>query len=177
MPSLRTDMGKQEEQQHISARKLTGAPDLLALARGESAAASNGGAPQFENRKFWRTLDQAHDTDAHKKATEDEFPHRESLKAAIERRDFLKLMGATTVMAGLAGCRNLPVEKIVPYVKPPEEFVPGKPLQYATSFVHAGYAIGVLAESHMGRPTKLEGNPEHPASLGSTDAITSSIAS
>lgn len=122
-------------------------------------------------RQFWRTLDQKLDNEAYQKSLDDEFPYREDIPK-IDRRDFMKFVGASTIMAGLAGCRNLPTEEIVPYVKAPEEFVPGKPIYYATSFVHAGYAIGVLAESHMGRPTKVEGNPEHPASLGSADAIT-----
>lgn len=122
-------------------------------------------------KRYWRNPDQAHETAAYHQSLEDEFPHRDDL-LKLDRRDFMKFLGASTIAAGLAGCRNLPVEKIVPYVKAPEEFVPGKPIYYATSFVHAGYAVGVLAESHMGRPTKLEGNPDHPASLGSTDAIT-----
>ncbi|MCS6771998.1 MAG: Fe-S-cluster-containing hydrogenase [Kiritimatiellae bacterium] len=84
----------------------------------------------------------------------------------IDRRDFLRLMGASLALAGLTACTKQPEEKIVPYVRAPEDVVPGKPLFFATSFVHAGYAEGILAESHMGRPTKIEGNPLHPASLG-----------
>ena len=122
-------------------------------------------------RGFWRDFDQVLETDAFKKRVDDEFPERDSL-LKIDRRDFMKFVGASSIMAGLAGCRNLPTEKIVPYVKPPEEFIPGKPIHYATTFVHQGFGIGVLAESHMGRPTKLEGNPDHPASLGSSDAFT-----
>ncbi|MDQ3441328.1 MAG: 4Fe-4S dicluster domain-containing protein, partial [Planctomycetota bacterium] len=66
------------------------------------------------------------------------------------------------------GCAR-PEEKIVPYVIPPENQVPGKPLYYATAVSMGGYGLGVLAEQHMGRPTKIEGNPDHPASLGATD--------
>src|SRR4029077_11707093 len=62
-----------------------------------------------------------------------------------------------------------PDEAIVPYVKQPEEIVPGRPLFFATAMPQGGYAMPLLAENHMGRPTKLEGNPEHPASLGATD--------
>ncbi len=75
-------------------------------------------------------------------------------------------------MAGLSACTKLPTEKIVPYVNPPEEIIPGRPLFYATSFNHGGASAGVLVESHIGRPTKIEGNPEHPGSLGSTDLFT-----
>ena len=89
----------------------------------------------------------------------------------VSRRNLLKLMGASAVLAGLTACTKLPTEKIVPYVSPPEEIVPGKPLFYATALPLGGFATGVLVESHMGRPTKVEGNPEHPASLGATDVF------
>jgi molybdopterin-containing oxidoreductase family iron-sulfur binding subunit len=79
-------------------------------------------------------------------------------------------MAASMAMAGASACTRQPPEKIVPYVRQPEEIIPGRPLFYATSMVQRGYAIGLLVESHMGRPIKVEGNPEHPASLGSTDA-------
>ncbi|MFO7697727.1 MAG: molybdopterin oxidoreductase, partial [Anaerolineae bacterium] len=88
---------------------------------------------------------------------------------AIDRRHFLKLMGASLALSGLGACAT-PDEPILPYVVPPEEVVPGKPLYFATAFTHGGYALGILAESHMGRPIKVEGNPRHPASLGATDA-------
>jgi Fe-S-cluster-containing dehydrogenase component/anaerobic selenocysteine-containing dehydrogenase len=85
------------------------------------------------------------------------------------RRSFLQLMGASVALAGLAGCTRQPLESVVPYVKQPEEIVPGRPLFFATALTFSGFATGVLVESHMGRPTKIEGNPEHPASLGATD--------
>jgi len=85
-----------------------------------------------------------------------------------ERRRFLGLMAASMALAS-AGCSGPPQEKIVPYVEMPERMVPGVPLFYATSFVDHGYAQGVLVESDTGRPTKVEGNPQHPASLGATD--------
>ncbi|MBI3968243.1 MAG: 4Fe-4S dicluster domain-containing protein, partial [Chloroflexi bacterium] len=90
----------------------------------------------------------------------------------LTRRHFLKYMGASFALAGLTGCTSNQPEKIVPYVKQPEDIVPGKPLFYATATTLGGIAIGVLGETHMGRPTKLEGNPDHPASLGATDTIT-----
>jgi Fe-S-cluster-containing dehydrogenase component len=90
----------------------------------------------------------------------------------VDRRDFLKLLSASIALAGLAGCSaKQPVEKIIPYVKQPENIVPGKPQFYATAMTLGGYAIGLLAESHEGRPTKIEGNPNHPASLGATDVF------
>jgi molybdopterin-containing oxidoreductase family iron-sulfur binding subunit len=80
-------------------------------------------------------------------------------------------MGASLALAGFSGCTRQPPEAAVPYVRQPEEVIPGQPLFFATAMVLGGYATGLLAESHMGRPTKLEGNPEHPASLGATDAL------
>ena len=79
---------------------------------------------------------------------------------------------ATTFSAGLTACTKQPIEQIVPYTTPPEEGIPGKPLFFGTGFSLAGYGIGVLAESHEGRPTKMEGNPNHPASRGATDVFT-----
>jgi molybdopterin-containing oxidoreductase family iron-sulfur binding subunit len=87
------------------------------------------------------------------------------------RRRFLKLMAASAALAG-AGCSGPPAEPIVPYVRMPEQDVPGLPLFYATAFVRRGFAHGVLVETNMGRPTKVEGNPEHPVSLGTTDVFT-----
>ena len=89
----------------------------------------------------------------------------------INRRDVMKLMAASAAMAGLSACTKLPTEKIVPYVRPPEEIIPGRPLFYATSMHQAGVALGLLVESHMGRPTKIEGNTEHPGSQGGTDVF------
>ena len=82
----------------------------------------------------------------------------------LSRRRFLQLMGAALAMAG-AACAA-PREKIVPYVRAPEQMIPGRPLYFATAMPLAGYASGLLVESHEGRPTKVEGNPSHPASLG-----------
>ena len=101
--------------------------------------------------------------------------HREFPKGASEwldsvsRRGFLKLMGASLAMAGMSACTKQPLEPIVPYVKQPEEVVPGRPLFFATAFTLGGYASPILVESHLYRPTKIEGNDQHPASLGGTD--------
>ncbi len=95
------------------------------------------------------------------------------MAARIQPRKFLGLLGASLALAGIGGCsvRPAPEGTIVPYVHPPEEVLPGVPLYYATTIVHAGDAVGLLVESHEGRPTKIEGNPDHPASLGHTDAF------
>jgi len=78
-------------------------------------------------------------------------------------------MGASLALAGASSCTKQPKEVIVPYVRQPEEVVPGKPMFYATAMSTAGVATGLLVESHLGRPTKVEGNPDHPASRGATD--------
>ena len=89
----------------------------------------------------------------------------------LSRRQFLTLMGASLALAGVSGCsvRPAPSTTLVPYVKAPEEIIPGKPLFYATAMTLGGCGVGLLVESHLGRPTKIEGNPDHPASLGATD--------
>ena len=84
------------------------------------------------------------------------------------RRTFLKVMGASTALAGLAGCRR-PVETILPYARKPEEVIPGIPNYYATAMPLGGVGHALLVQSHEGRPTKVEGNPEHPVSQGATD--------
>ncbi len=89
----------------------------------------------------------------------------------LTRRDFLKLLGASIALAGLDGCTRIPAEKILPYVTQPPELTPGVPLHYATSMVLDGYATGLVVESHEGRPTKVEGNPDHPASLGAAGIL------
>jgi molybdopterin-containing oxidoreductase family iron-sulfur binding subunit len=92
-------------------------------------------------------------------------------ESQIGRREFLSLMAASTAMAGMAGCAAAPPENIVPYVRPPEELLPGRPLAFATATQTAGDGIGLVVESHLGRPVKIEGNPDHPATLGATDAF------
>ena len=81
--------------------------------------------------------------------------------------------GRVAALMGLNGCSTQPAprEKIMPYVRQPEAMVPGKALYFATAMPLAGVATGVLVESHEGRPTKIEGNPSHPASLGSSDLL------
>ncbi len=128
-----------------------------------------------EGPAYWRSLGELTETDEFRDFLQKEFPRQAApLENGIERRDFLKLLGASMALAGLAACARppLPHEKIVPYVRAPEEITPGKPLFYATAVTYGGYAEGVLAESHQGRPTKLEGNPDHPASRGATGAVT-----
>ncbi|MDZ4859959.1 MAG: TAT-variant-translocated molybdopterin oxidoreductase, partial [Candidatus Hydrogenedentes bacterium] len=121
--------------------------------------------------EYWRSLEELAETDGFMDMLHREFPRGASVLAtAVERRSFLKCMGASLALAGVtAACSRQPDEHIVPYVKPPAELTPGNALMFATAMPLSGYAMGLLAENHMGRPTKVEGNPHHPASLGSTD--------
>ena len=139
--------------------------------RGMSLDALKAGLAARGGRQFWRSLDELAETPEYREFVEKEFPHDPEKESGVHRRDVLKLMAASAAMAGLSACTKLPEEKIVPYVVAPEQIVPGKPLFYATAMPHGGAATGLLVESHMGRPTKIEGNTMHPGSLGATDAI------
>ena len=122
--------------------------------------------------KFWRTLEERAEDPAFQEHLYNEFPSQiEAITDPVQRRTFLKLMGASLALAGVTACTKQPAEKIVPYVKQPEELIPGKPLFYATSMAVGGVATGLLVESHEGRPTKIEGNPIHPGSLGASDVF------
>jgi MoCo/4Fe-4S cofactor protein with predicted Tat translocation signal len=124
------------------------------------------------SQKFWRTLDERADDPQFVERLHNEFPSEiEAITDPVARRTFLKLMGASLALAGVTGCTRQPAEKIVPYVRQPEELIPGKPLFYATAMPLGGVATGLLVESHEGRPTKVEGNPLHPGSLGATDVF------
>ena len=123
-------------------------------------------------KAYWRSLEDLAETPEFVEYLRHEFPRQDAgLLPDVDRRSFLRLMGASFALAGLSACTRQPPEELVPYVKQPEQFVPGEPLYYATAMPLGGTGIGLLAESHLGRPTKLEGNPEHPASLGATDAL------
>ncbi|HET6610413.1 MAG TPA: 4Fe-4S dicluster domain-containing protein [Kofleriaceae bacterium] len=89
----------------------------------------------------------------------------------LSRREALRLLGASAGLAGLGACQQPPSKKILPYVNRPADVTPGMPDYYATSMVLDGFATGLLIESHQGRPTKVEGNPEHPASLGKAGVL------
>ena len=122
--------------------------------------------------RYWRGLDELAETEEFQQLLQREFPEQASeFNDPVGRRRFLKLMGASLALAGLSGCTGQPEEKIVPFARSPERVIPGKPLYFASALSLGGYAQGVLVESHYGRPTKIEGNPEHPASLGATDVF------
>jgi molybdopterin-containing oxidoreductase family iron-sulfur binding subunit len=123
-------------------------------------------------KQYWRTLEELADHPHFTDLLHREFPrHASEWDDAVDRRDFLKLMGASLALAGLAGCGLPDQTHIVPYVKQPDGVVLGRPNFFATAMPFGADAVGVLVESHEGRPTKIEGNPDHPSSLGSTSAM------
>jgi MoCo/4Fe-4S cofactor protein with predicted Tat translocation signal len=123
-------------------------------------------------RRVWKSLDELADAPAFLEFLHREFPEQASMfEQSKGRREFMTLMGASLALAGLTACTKQPAEKILPYVRQPEQLVPGRPLFFATAAGHDGYARGILVESHEGRPTKIDGNPDHPASLGGSDVF------
>ncbi len=120
--------------------------------------------------EYWRSLEELAGSQEFQDALHREFPKGASEWVdSVSRRGFLKVMGASMALAGMTGCVRLPLEPIVPYVRQPEEVIPGRPMFYATAMTLGGYASPLLVESHLGRPTKIEGNDQHPAALGGTD--------
>ena len=127
---------------------------ILAMQEGEDTRSG---------KQYWRSLEELADSPVFKEFVAREYPQQaEEWNDPIERRTFIKLMGASMALAGLSGCVFQPPEKIVPYIKQPEEEVPGKALFYATAAPLFGAATPVLVRSNEGRPTKIEGNPDHP---------------
>ncbi len=127
-------------------------------------------------REYWRSLEDLAATPGFKDLLDREFPQQaigwsEDEDSVEGRRNFLKLMGASLALGGLAACTRQPTEYIMPYTRQPEDLIPGRPLFFATATTLNGVASGVLVESHEGRPTKVEGNPEHPATLGACDSF------
>lgn len=123
-------------------------------------------------KQYWRSIEEYADTPEFAEFVKQEYPaHAEEWDNSLSRRNFVKVMGASLALAGLSGCVIQPTEKIVPYVRQPEEIIPGKPLFFATAMSLGGTAVGLLAKSNEGRPTKIEGNPTHPGSLGATDVL------
>ena len=121
-------------------------------------------------RQYWRSLDHFVGSAEYNELVQREFPEGTlELGQKLDRRKFLNLMGASLALAGLTSCRR-PVEKIIPYSVAPESIIPGIPKHFATSMPFGHDAFGLVVESHEGRPTKIEGNPQHPSTLGSASA-------
>ena len=125
------------------------------------------GHPPVTGQAYWRSLDELADTPAFRQFVENEFPsYAPQMLLSGTRRHFLKIMGASVALAGLAGCRRWPQRKLAPHAERPEGHVPGVPEHYATAMELDGVAQPLVATAFDGRPIKLEGNVMHPASGG-----------
>src|SRR5665213_2084491 len=119
---------------------------------------------------YWKSLEELAETKEFQAFLDDELADRTpNWLDPAHRRNFLKLAAASLAFAGITACTKQPKEVIVPYVRQPEEFIPGVPLYYATAMQMGGVGTGLLVTSYLGRPTKIEGNPDHPGSLGASD--------
>ena len=124
-------------------------------------------------KRYWRSIDELAGTPEFESAVREEFPEQASEWIdPVSRRSFLKVMGASMALAGLAGCTKQPDEPIYPYVKAPEDLVLGKPVYFASAFPFPTGAVPVLVKSDAYRPVKVDGNPEHPYNHGGSDPIT-----
>jgi molybdopterin-containing oxidoreductase family iron-sulfur binding subunit len=160
-----TKLGLQNKKEDVCPSK-KGKLDLDSL-RAQINEANNS---EKAGPEYWRSLEELAGSPAFQEALHREFPKGASEWVdSVSRRGFLKVMGASMALAGMTGCVRLPREPIVPYVRQPEDVIPGRPQFYATAMTLGGYASPLLVESHLGRPTKIEGNDRHPASLGGTD--------
>jgi molybdopterin-containing oxidoreductase family iron-sulfur binding subunit len=119
--------------------------------------------------RHWRSLEELQGSEEFRQALEREFPvGAAELTDGVDRRSFIQLLGASVAVSALGACTSAPPERILPYNHQPQGLTPGNPLHYATALSLGGRAVGLLATSWEGRPTKLEGNPLHPSSQGSS---------
>jgi molybdopterin-containing oxidoreductase family iron-sulfur binding subunit len=126
-----------------------------------------------KGKKYWQSVDELAGTAEFQAAVEKEFPSAaQEWVDPVSRRGFMKLMGASMALAGLAGCTKQPDEPIYPYVKAPEDLILGKPMYFATAHPFVTGAVPLLVKSDQFRPIKIDGNPEHPYNLGSSDPFT-----
>src|SRR5690348_12776575 len=123
-------------------------------------------------RTYWRSLEELAESPEFAAVVEREAPRFRSIMDMFDRRRFLQLMAASMALGGLSSCGPEPnARNLLPYVEEPENIVPGRNRYYATAITQEGYATGVLIAHQTGRPIKVEGNPDHPASLGAASAI------
>src|SRR5262245_28132844 len=121
--------------------------------------------------EYWRSLEGLGQSKSFREMVLQEFPSQAAQWTnPLTRRQFLTLMAASLGLAGLTGCSAPPAEPILPYVRQPAEMTPGRPLYFATAMPLSDDAFGLLVESHEGRPTKVEGNPDHPGSPRPSDS-------
>jgi len=154
------------------ALRILSAAEVQESRRQQGARAGQCTGPQRQ----WASLEELSEDGEFRAAVSREFPDLADRwdEDPVGRRRFLEIMGASLALAGVAGtagCARQAPEKIVPYVKPPAGHTPGEAQYFATSMPLAGASLGLLVKSYDGRPIKIEGNPEHPDSLGATDAF------
>jgi molybdopterin-containing oxidoreductase family iron-sulfur binding subunit len=126
----------------------------------------------LKGKQYWRHLEELAGTAEFKEMLHREFPRQAAVwNDGVSRRNFLQMMGASMALAGLAGCTKQPPENIVPYVRQPEEIIPGKPLWFASAMPLGETTIPLIVKSDMGRPIKVEGNPDHPGGSMGTDTF------
>jgi molybdopterin-containing oxidoreductase family iron-sulfur binding subunit len=126
-----------------------------------------------KGKRYWQSVDELADTAEFQAAVEREFPSAaQEWVDPVSRRGFMKLMGASLALAGLAGCTKQPDEPIYPYVKAPEDLILGKPMYFATAHPFVTGAVPLLVKSDQFRPIKIDGNPEHAYNQGSSDPFT-----
>ncbi len=125
---------------------------------------------QAHGKEYWQTLEEITGRPGFDELMEREFPqHASEWLDPVSRRGFLKLAGASLALAGLSACTKQPWEGVVPYVKQPDDLIPGKAMYYSTAMPLPTGALPLLVKSNEFRPTKIEGNPDHPVSMGATD--------
>jgi molybdopterin-containing oxidoreductase family iron-sulfur binding subunit len=149
----------------MSGQKTNETPMTLAAVREELKSA--------KGKRYWRSVDELAGTPEFEAAVQKEFPgSAQEWVDPVSRRGFMKLMGASMALAGLAGCTKQPDEPIYPYVKAPEDLILGKPMYFATAHPFVTGAVPLLVKSDQFRPIKIDGNPEHPYNQGSSDPFT-----
>jgi MoCo/4Fe-4S cofactor protein with predicted Tat translocation signal len=168
-------MSEQPQPEHHDDKPAIDVPlqDLSLIDRPLDLAAVRAKLQSKTGKQYWRTLEELAGDPRFEELLQREFPRQAPSEwdESVDRRDFLKLMGASLALAGLSGCGRAPEQYLVPYVKQPDGMVLNKPLFFATAMTFGADAIGLLVESHEGRPTKVEGNPDHPSSLGSSNVF------
>jgi molybdopterin-containing oxidoreductase family iron-sulfur binding subunit len=153
------------DQAEITATALTAQPMTLQQVRDELKG--------MAGKRYWRSMDELSATPEFAAAVEREFPGQtQEWVDPVSRRGFMKLMGASLALAGMAGCTRQPDEPIYPYNKAPEDLILGKPMYFATAHPFVTGAVPLLVKSDQFRPIKVDGNPEHPYNMGSSDPFT-----
>jgi len=151
------------DENHEARAKDRNRRSLPVVSNDASAVASNGRM----TRRYWRSVEERNRLGAAPGAA-NEFPGGAGELDGVSRRGFMQLLGVSTAVATVGAACKKPNEKIIPFVRRPEEITPGNALHFATAYALDGYASGLLVESHEGRPTKVEGNPAHPQTIGAT---------